>query len=170
MKIKPTKCEFLKTKCHFLGRVIENGTIQPDREHVAKVLDWDQPRTVRQMQSFIGFCNYYREFVPRFSEVIEPLRRTMNIRSKKLTWSEDATVGFAEVKRLLTSAPILSLPQDEGKFVLDTDASNCAISGILHQYQKNEKGEEVLRPISYGSKALAGAELRYPARRPNLWQ
>ena len=86
LKVKPTKCEFLRTKCHFLGRVIENGTIQPDREHVAKVLDWDQPRTVRQMQSFIGFCNYYREFVPRFSEVIEPLRRTMNICSKKLTW------------------------------------------------------------------------------------
>ena len=78
------------------------------------------------------------------------------------TWTDEAQVSFENIKRELCEAPVLGMPTEEGMFVLDTDASVVAISGILHQEQEwNER--TVLRPIAYGSKVLSDYEMNYGA-------
>ena len=113
------------------------------------------------MQSFLGFANYYREFVPFFAEKAEPLNALLR-KSLNFSWNERAEKAFQEVKQALMSATALAAPNGTGTFVLDTDASAVAIAGILHQEQEWE-GKTVLRPIHYGSKTLSRTQMKYGA-------
>ena len=167
LKVKSSKCKFMNRRILFLGRVLEAGTISPDRAHVSRVLDWQWPTSIRNMLSFLGFCNYYREFIYKFSDLVEPLRRIMDIKNNKLSWSEEAERAFKLIKEKLTSAPVLQLSNETGEFVLDTDASICAISGILHQYQ-TINGKEKLVVIAYAGRSLTGTERNYSSAKAEL--
>ena len=112
--------------------------------------------------SFLGFANYYREFVKVYADKIYPMQQLMRNKGKKFTWTDEAQVSFENIKRELCEAPVLGMPTEKGMFVLDTDASVVAISGILHQEQE-WNGRTVLRPMAYGSKVLSDTEMKYGA-------
>ena len=82
------------------------------------------------------------------------MQRLLRNKGKKFTWTDEAQVSFENIKRELCEAPVLGMPTEKGMFVLDTDASVVAISGIPHQEQE-WNGRTVLRPIAYGSKVLS---------------
>ena len=86
--------------------------------------------------SFLGFANHYREFIKGYTDKIYPMQRLMRNKGKKFTWTDEAQVSFENIKRELCEAPVLGMPTEKGMFVLDTDASVVAISGILHQEQE----------------------------------
>ena len=136
--------------------------VRPDPEVVDAVLTWKAPKTDTQLMSFLGFANYYREFVKGYADKIYPMQQLMRIKGKKFTWTDEAQVAFENIKRELCEAPVLGMPTEKGMFVLDTDASVVAISGILHQEQE-WNGRTVLRPIAYGSKVLSDTEMKYGA-------
>ena len=96
------------------------------------MLTWKAPKTDTQSTSFLGFDNYYREIIKGYADKIYPMQRLMRVKSKTLTWTDEAHVCFENIKR---EAPVLGMPTEKGMFVLDTDASVVAISGILHQSQ-----------------------------------
>ena len=114
--------------------------------------------------SFLGFANYYREFIKRYADKVYPMQQLMRHNGKKFTWNNAAEESFQRIKKELCDAPVLGMPTEKGMYVLDTDASVVAISGILHQEQE-WNGKTVLRPIAYGSKVLSDTEMKYGHRK-----
>ena len=85
--------------------------------------------------SFLGFANYYREIIRGYVDKIYPKRKLLQNKGKKFSWTDEAQVSFENIQHKLCEAPVLGIPAEKGMFVLDTDASVVAISGILHQDQ-----------------------------------
>ena len=168
LKCKPSKCEILRDSIKYLGRLVDKHGVRPDPEAVEAVLTWKAPKTDTQLMSFLGFANYYREFIKGYADKIYPMQRLMRNKGKKFTWTDEAQVSFENIKRELCEAPVLGMPTEKGMFVLDTDASVVAISGILHQEQE-WNGRTVLRPIAYGSKVLSDTEMKYGAPKAEMF-
>ena len=168
LKCKPSKCEILRDSIKYLGRLVDKHGVRPDPEAVEAVLTWKAPKTDTQLMSFLGFANYYREFIKGYADKIYPMQRLMRNKGKKFTWTDEAQVSFENIKRELCEAPVLGMPTEKGMFVLDTDASVVAISGILHQEQE-WNGRTVLRPIAYGSKVLSDTEMKYGAPKADMF-
>ena len=168
LKCKPSKCEILRDSIRYLGRLVDKHGVRPDPEAVEAVLTWKAPKTDTQLMSFLGFANYYREFIKGYADKIYPMQRLMRNKGKKFTWTDEAQVSFENIKRELCEAPVLGMPTEKGMFVLDTDASVVAISGILHQEQE-WNGRTVLRPIAYGSKVLSDTEMKYGAPKAEMF-
>ena len=166
LKLKPTKCEILKESVKYLGRIIDETGVYPDPEQVQTVQDWHVPRNHKEMQSFLGLTNYYREFIVNYAEKAKPLT-DLTKTTLEYVWSPEAQTSFELLKKELCSAPVLALPNEEGMFYLDTDASEVAISGILHQEQE-WNGKKILRPVCYGSRVLNAPEQRYGAPKAEM--
>ena len=168
LKRKPSKCEILRDSIKYLGRLVDKHGVRPDPEAVEAVLTWKAPKTDTQLMNFLGFANYYRELIKGYADKIYPMQRLMRNKGKKFTWTDEAQVSFENIKRELCEAPVLGMPREKGMFVLDTDASVVAISGILHQEQE-WNGRMVLRPIAYGSKVLSDTEMKYGAPKAEMF-
>ena len=138
-----------------------------DPEVVKAVLTWKAPKIDTQLMSFLGFANYYREFIKGYADTMYHMQQLMRNKGKKFTWTDEAEVSFENIKRELCEAPVLGMPTEKGMFLLDTDASVVAISGILHQEQE-WNGRTVLRPIAYKSKVLSDTEMKYGAPKAEL--
>ena len=142
--------------------------VRPDPEAVEAVLTWKAPRTDTQLLSFLGFANYYREFIKGYADKVYPMQKLMRNKGKKFEWNDEAQVAFENIKRELCEAPVQGMPTEKGMYVLDTEASVVAISGILHQEQE-WNGRTVLRPIAYGSKVLSDTEMKYGAPKAEMF-
>ena len=92
----------------------------------------------------------------------------MHIKGKKFEWNEESQAAFENIKRELCEAPVLGMLTERGMYVLDTDASVVAISGILHQEQE-WNGRTFLRPIAYGSKVLSDTEMSFGAPKAEIF-
>ena len=118
--------------------------------------------------SFLGFANYYREFIKGYADKVYPMQQLMRHKGKKFTWNNAAEESFQRIKKELCEAPVLGMPTEKGMYVMDTDASVVAISGILHQEQE-WNGKTVFRPIAYGSKVLSDTEMKYEAPKAEMF-
>ena len=168
LKCKPSKCEILRDSIKYLGRMVDRHGVRPDPEAVEAQLTWKAPRTDTQLMSFLGFANYYREFIKGYADKVYPMQKLMRNKGKKFEWNDEAQVAFENIKRELCEAPVLGMPTEKGMYVLDTDASVVAISGILHQEQE-WNGRTVLCPIAYGSKVLSDTEMKYGAPKAEMF-
>ena len=166
-KMRVAKCDFMKSEIKYLGRVVSAEGIKPDPKAVAKLRDWDIPRNKTEMQSFLGFANYYREFIPRHVKLVAPLHAITDIKATLVRRSEQQ-LAFNEKKKVLSDATALGQPDSNGEFVLNTDASAVAISGILHQWE-GPSGERRLRPIVYGSKNVTATQPKYGAPKLEMY-
>ena len=168
LKCKPSKCEILRDSIKYLGIMVDRHGVRPDPEAVEAVLTWKAPRTDTQLLSFLGFANYYREFIKGHADKVYPMQKLMRNKGKKFEWNDEAQGVFENIKRELCEAPVLGMPTEKGMYVLDTDASVVAISGILHQEQE-WNGGTVLRPIAYGSKVSSDTEMKYGAPKAEMF-
>ena len=166
-KMRVAKCDFMKSEIKYLGRVVSAEGIEPDPKVVAKLRDWEVPRNKTEMQSFLGFANYYREFIPWHAKLVAPLHAITGL-GATFAWGNEQQQAFNAVKLALIEATALAQPDSEGEFVLDTDASAVAISGILHQLQ-GPPSERRLRPIVYGSKKLNATQAKYGAPKLEMY-
>ena len=168
LKCKPSKCEILKDSIKYLGRMVDRHGIRPDPDAVEAVLTWKSPKTEHQLMSFLGFANYYREFIKGYADKVYPMQQLMRHKGKKFTWNNAAEESFQRIKKELCEAPVLGMPTEKGMYVLDTDASVVAISGILNQEQE-WNGRTVFRPKAYGSKVLSDTEMKYRAPKAEMF-
>ena len=122
LKCKPSKCEILRDSIKYLGRLVDKHGVRPDPEAVEAVLTWKAPKTDTQLMNFLGFANYYREFIKGYADKIYSMQRLMRNKGKKFTWTDEAQVSFENIKRELCEAPVLGMPTEKGMFVLETDA------------------------------------------------
>src|SRR5437867_1727832 len=162
LKLKPSKCFLLQKKVNFLGHVISEGSIATDPEKIEQVRSWPRPQNTTETRSFIGLVSYYRRFVNQFARVAAPLH-ALAAKNAKFIWTEECEVAFEELKKRLITSPILAMPNDDGEFRLDTDASNYAIGAVLSQVQNGEE-----RVIAYASRTLSRPERNYCVTRREL--
>jgi len=162
LKLNPKKCSFFKKEIKYLGHVVSKEGIKTDPEKISAVRDWPIPRTKKQVRSFLGFCSYYRKFVKGFSLIAKPLF-SLTENSAKFVWTEKCGEAFKVLKERLITSPILSYPNSQGRFILDTDASNHGIGAVLSQ--KQGKTEKV---IAYFSRVFNKSERNYCVTRKEL--
>ena len=151
------KCEFEVTRTKYLGFIIDvREGIQMDPEKIRAIQEWKAPTSVRGVQAFLGFANYYRKFIRNFSGTVAPLVR-LTKKDAPFLWGPDAQTAFDRLKEMFIRQPIL-LPFDPDRTtVLETDSSGYCVGGILSQYDD----EGLLRPCAYYSKKLSPAECNY---------
>ena len=149
---KFSKCEFWLKEVAFLGHVISAQGIQVDSQKIAAVENWEQPRTVTEVHSFLGLAGYYRRFVQDFSILTFPLTR-LTRKNVKFEWDENCEQSFQQLKYCLTHAPVLTLLDDNGNFEIYSDASLSGLGCVLMQHG---------RVIAYASRQLKPHEMNYP--------
>ena len=120
----------------YLGRLVDKHGVRPDPEKVEAALTWKATITDTQLMSFLEFAKYYQEFIKGYADKIYPMQKLMRNEGTKFSWTDEAQVSFENIKRKLCEAPDLGMPTEKRMFVLETDASVVAISGILHQEQE----------------------------------
>lgn len=153
---KAEKCEFHTDKVEFLGFVATPGGITMDQTKVQTVLDWPTPGNLRDVRAFLGFANFYRRFIRSYSSIAHPLTQ---LTRKELTfaWTSAEQYAFDTLKAAFTSADLLRHFDPDLPLVLETDASDYAVAGILSH--PTDKGD--LRPIAFLSRKMNSAELNY---------
>lgn len=149
------KCVFARDKVKYLGHVITQDGVSPDDDKVRAVLDMKAPSSLRHLRTFLQTCSWFRKFIPNFSAVAEPLTRLLK-KNQPWSWDSSQASAFDELKKRLSSAPILIQPDYSKPFVLRTDASNYAIGAVLLQGEGKDE-----RPIEYASRLLIPAERNY---------
>jgi len=154
--VKAEKCEFHVNSVSFLGYIIESGQVRPDPEKIKPVIEWPKPTTVKQLQQFLGFANFYRRFIRDYNRVAAPLTKLTS--SAALSWTPEADVAFAELKRRFTSAPVLIHPDTTRQFVVEVDASSSGVGAVLSQRSSTD---QKLHPCAFFSRRLTPAEQNY---------
>ena len=117
LKCKPSKCEILRDSIKYLGRMVDRHGVRSDPEAVEAVLKWKAPRTDTQLLSFLGFANYYREFIKGYADKVYPMQKLMRNKGKKFEWNDEAQVAFENIKQELCEAPVLGMPTEKGMYV-----------------------------------------------------
>jgi Reverse transcriptase (RNA-dependent DNA polymerase)/RNase H-like domain found in reverse transcriptase/Retroviral aspartyl protease len=150
------KCEFGVKRTKYLGFIITTDGIEVDPEKVSAVVNWTAPTTVKGVQSFLGFCNFYRRFIQDYGRIAKPLiqltKTDVPFVFDKLCWE-----AFEELKLRLTSAPVLHHYSPEYESMIETDASDGVIAGVLSQLHPDKEWY----PVAYFSKTMAPAECNY---------
>eukprot|EP00253_Pinus_taeda_P029424 PITA_29424 len=148
---KLSKCSFFQERIHYLGHIISGEGISVDPEKVKAIMDWPIPRNAHEIRSFMGLAEYYRRFVEGFSKITKPIT-TLQRKGIRYEWTEECSKAFSELKRLLTSAPILRVPDMDKDFTVCTDASKHGLGAVLMQ----DRGV-----IAYASRKLKPHEELY---------
>lgn len=155
LTIKMKKCKIAQDEVKFLGHLVSHQTVKPDPQKILAVRSFPAPKTVSELQSFLGLVGYYRRFVPRLASVAQPLYKLL-MKGVRWIWGVTQQQSFQELKHSLTSSPILTLPDFTQPFCLQTDASGTGIGAVLAQVIDGKE-----RVISYASKTLNDAQRRY---------
>jgi RNase H-like domain found in reverse transcriptase len=145
---------------NYLEHVIEPEKLSVQSTKVDTILKAKPPRKETELRAFLGICNAYRRFVPKFATIAAPLTRHLRKDfpdSFDLEESPDAIASFEQLRSMLTSPPTLALPKQGLEYVLVTDATESQLSACLQQ--RDEHG--VLHPIGYWSRQFSPPERRY---------
>jgi hypothetical protein len=129
---KLSKCEFWMKQVAFLGHVFSKGGISVDPNKVQDVLSWNVPTSVGDIRSFLGLAGYYRRFIEGFSKISKPMTKLLE-KDRKFEWTSACEASFQELKKRLTTAPILVMPDNEKSFSIYCDASGQGIGCVLMQ-------------------------------------
>ena len=145
---KRTKCAFAQTSVEYLGHVISDKGVSMDKSKIECILSWPVPKSVKELRGFLGLTGYYRRFVKDYGVISKPL--TLLLKKDGFAWGPRAQIAFEDLKEAMTTAPVLSLPNFEFPFVIETDACGVGIGAVLMQQG---------HPIAFLSKALATQNL-----------
>ena len=153
---KPEKCEFHQDTVNYLGFVLSKDGLTMDPSKVQTIQDWPVPRKVKDIQSFLGFANFYRRFIADYSKIVVPLTR---LTRKGVPWifSDAALHSFNTLKLAFTTAPILTHWIPDKQLIVETDASDYALGAILSI--QLDSGE--VHPVAFHSRTFTPPELNY---------
>ncbi|MCH87014.1 retrotransposon protein [Trifolium medium] len=149
---KFSKCEFWLDEVKFLGHVISQGGVSVDQSKVEAVLNWERPRNITEVRSFLGLAGYYRRFIESFSQIALTLTR-LTRKDTPFVWNEECEESFGQLKERLTQAPVLIIPDPNRSFVVFCDASTKGLGCVLMQDD---------RVVAYASRQLKTHEENYP--------
>ena len=156
LRLKPKKCTFARRKALYLGHIISENGIEVDPDKVEKVREYPVPGNLKTLQQFLGLASYYRRFISNFSKIANPLH-CLTRKDAPFIWSDSCQESFDMLKKMLTSTPVLTFPNFQQPFILETDASGLGLGAVLAQ--KQEDGS--IHPIAYASRGLQKHERNY---------
>jgi hypothetical protein len=142
LQIDLKKCEFHVTETKFLGLIITTEGIRMDPEKVRAIQEWDRPQNLTQVQSFLGFCNFYRRFIQGFAKIAKPLTE-LTKKGTLFKWLAIHQQAFEELKRIAAQEPMLRHFDRTKEAILEADSSDWALGGVLSQ----EDDTGILRPF-----------------------
>ena len=153
---KAKKCEFRKQRIKYLGLVVQEGKLAMDSAKLQGILEWPTLKTVKEVQSFLGFGNFYWRFIKNFSHLAHPLNDLLK-KDNKFIWSNECQESFDLLKKRFTEEPVLMMPDHTRPFQMQVDSSLFATGGILTQMDTN--GDR--HPCAYLSKSLTKEQRNY---------
>ena len=154
--VKPEKCEFHTTSTEYLGYCLSPQGLSMSIDKVKAIVEWPEPRKVKDIQSFLGFTNFYHHFIDNYSGIVTPL---MWLTCKDTPWSfsDICPSAFNLLKKAFTSTPILTHWVPNAPLIVETDASDYAVAGILSITCDDAE----VCPVAYYSCTLSTSELNY---------
>jgi hypothetical protein len=155
LKFKLPKCHFLETELKILGHIVSATGISTDPEKVKAVIDFPQPKDLKNVQSFVGLCSYYRKFIRNFATVARPLT-DLTKKDRPFIWGTEQQASFDELKTLMTTTVILAFPEYDLPMEIHADACGYGLGCVLLQ---TINGAE--RPLAYASRILSDCENNY---------
>jgi len=154
--VKLEKCIFCAPQAEYLRLIVGEGQISMDPVKLMAINEWRSPTSVSAVRSFMGFCNFYRKFIPDFSNIVQPLI-SLTKKNTAWQWLPDCESSFLKLKKAFLKCSVLRYPDTDLPFFIMTDASLVASGVVL--MQKNGNGD--LHPCTYYSKTFAPAERNY---------
>ncbi|UYV68139.1 hypothetical protein LAZ67_5003162, partial [Cordylochernes scorpioides] len=155
LKLNDRKCRFAFEELEILGHITNQQGIKPAEYNIKAVRDFPQPKKVKEVQSFLGMCSYYRKFIKDFSLIADPLTGLIR-KNAQFTWTEKQEEAFQNLKKALINPPILGHFDPNAATYKHTDASNIGLGATLVQIICGEE-----KVISYLSRTLSKAEQNY---------
>ncbi|GJU35417.1 reverse transcriptase domain-containing protein [Tanacetum coccineum] len=149
------KCHFMCKEGIVLGHKISKSGIEVDRAKVDVIAKLPHPTTVKGVKSFLGYAGFYRQFIQDFSKIPRPMTHLLE-KDAPFVFSQDCIVAFETLKKNLTEAPILVVPDWNLPFELMCDASDFAIGAVLGQRKTKH-----FHPIHYASNTMTEAQIHY---------
>lgn len=150
-----SKCDFFCDQLNFLGYVINSNGIKPNPSRVKAIVEYTRPHNVKQLQRFLGLCNFDRSFCKSFSSFCEPLTKLLR-KTVRWEWKEPQEKAFEKIKDLLINAAMLYHPVLSAEWHVNIDASEYGLGAQLYQVLDGES-----RTIAYASRLLLPRETRY---------
>lgn len=154
---KPEKCEFHVRRVEFLGFIVTPEGIDMDPAKVEAVVNWPIPTNLKEVQSFLGFINFYRRFIHQFSHKAKPLHN-LTRKGVPFAWTAECQRAFDRLKTQITLAPILRHFDPDHETLVETDASDYAMGAILSQRAPGGDWQ----PVAFLSRGMTPPELNYP--------
>ncbi|GFX43078.1 retrovirus-related Pol polyprotein from transposon 297 [Trichonephila clavipes] len=151
LTLNKEKCHFARDKLKYLCLIISKEGIETNNSKVKEIAEMKPPKNNKEVSKFLGIAGWYQKFIPHHADICEPLYR-LKKKGAKFNWSTEAQDAFNKVKRELTDAPVLQLPNFKEQFNLFTDASGVGMGAVLNQNH---------RPIAFASRSLNKAERNY---------
>ncbi len=162
LQFKLAKCSFAREQIRFCGFIVSKRGVSPNTDAQSTINKMVAPKTVTEVQSFLGCINYFRHFIKDFAATSEPLY-ALTVKGVKFDWTENCEAAFRKLKQKLCEAPVLAYPEFEKikdfPFRLSTDASNKGIGAVLEQLKEDKE----YHPVNFASRALRAAEKHYSA-------
>jgi hypothetical protein len=160
LTVRPSKVSVGFSSIEFLGHIVGRGVMSPTPGKVSKILDIPVPKTKKQVRSLLGMVGFYRRYIPEFSALVAPLvELTKKNKPSKVVWSDRCQRAFDEVKRILSTRPVVQLPDFTKEFIVRSDASSEGIGAALMQ----QGDDGLLHPTLFASRKLMDREKRYSA-------
>ena len=144
MRLRLDKSVFHVKEVEYLGSILTTEGIRIDNTKITAVRDWPTPKNLKEVQSFLGFANFYRRFIKEYSRTAAPLTE-LTKKEETFTWGNSQERAFQELKEKFTSAPILASFDPGRRIIMETDASDQALGSCLCQ----PDAENCLHPVAY---------------------
>lgn len=157
LTINIAKSKFCQKQIRYLGYIVGNGCLKVDPEKVETIKTFPVPKTPKQLRRFVGMANWNRGFINNFSDISGPLTDCLKKTNKPFTLTEAAIISFEKLKLALSTTPVLAQPDFDKEFVIQCDASQVGVGGVL--FQCDEQGKE--HPFAYVSQKLNKAQNNY---------
>jgi predicted aspartyl protease len=171
-KLNLSKCKFGVKGVYLLGHYVTGSGVQVDERKIIDLGTWEPPTTGKQLEKHLGFFNYFRQYIDKYSDIAAPLEKFRKKESLKEVWSEEQSMAWNQLKQSIYEAKMLYHPDFDSTFHIQTDASNVGISASIFQYPTNENHPMIdkhkRRYISFAARALSASEKNYSTTKKEL--
>jgi len=145
---KRSKYSLGQKEVKYLGYLVSEQGVRADPQKMHNMETWSTPTTIKALRGFLGLTEYYKRFVKDYGKMAKPLMTLLQ--KDAFQWNKEAEQAFAELKRAMSTTPVLALPDFTKGFIVETDASGKGVGAVLLQEE---------RPIAYYSKAFSNRTL-----------